>query len=37
MTEYKLPEALREDSDSGEFVMPDALVEYHVRQTVGAD
>ena len=37
MTDYALPEVLRQDSDSGEFEMPTALAEYHVRRTVGAD
>jgi len=37
MGEYTVPEALRQDSDSREFEMPTALVEYHVRRTVGAD
>lgn len=37
MTEYRLPAVLREDRDSGEFVMPYALAEYHVERKVGAD
>ena len=36
MTEFRMPEAIRQDSDD-EWVMPKALAEYHVRQTVGAD
>jgi hypothetical protein len=37
VTNYRVPEVLRQDSDSGEFEMPEALAEYHVRRTVGAD
>lgn len=29
MTEYRVPEVLREDRDSDEFEMPVALEEYH--------
>jgi hypothetical protein len=29
MTEFEVPEALKEDNDSTEFVMPEALKEYH--------
>jgi hypothetical protein len=37
VTDYTLPEALRQDSDGDEWTMPEALAEYHVRRTVGAD
>jgi hypothetical protein len=37
MTNYRVPEVLRQDSDGDEIVMPTALAEYHVRRTVGAD
>lgn len=34
MTEFTLPEALRQDSDGDEWTMPYALAEYHVGQKV---
>lgn len=37
MTDYEVPEVLRQDNDSGEYVMPTALAEYHVRRKVGAE
>jgi len=37
VTDYRVPEALRQDSDGDEIVMPVALAEYHVRRAVGAD
>lgn len=29
MTEYRVPEVLREDNDSTEYVLPEALREHH--------
>jgi hypothetical protein len=29
MTDFEVPDVLKEDNDSTEFVMPDALREYH--------
>lgn len=37
MTNYEVPEALRQDKDNAEYVMPTALAEYHVQQVVGSE